>query len=344
MYKRLLFLSLSLVFIACKKQEERKMVRMPTELTTKEYKQSTLVMTLDHPLDSSKNNIYCATFPYAWAEIKKLVKDPIQVNASAKDLYLLNTSKAFERTLPDSSLYTETVIDENHIKVNAKFYKSLHFLAPLTIFEKPMPFQNKKVACFGADGKNHTMFDVCNILYYNNDNDFGISMSVLEEGHEILLFKCPQLKLKTLNEYCDTLLRKSIKNEADINNREMSWRYLIKKEDSLKIPMVDFSLMNTFKSIIGKSVVAVDKTLKIDTARQLVALSLNENGATLTSSAEIVTIDAAIRPNSNYRPKPKKLFFDGPFIIMFRKWDGHKSELRPYFAAYIQNTELMHEK
>lgn len=342
MYKRLLYLSLILVVIACKKQEERKMVSMPTELTTKEYNRSTLVMTLDHPLDSSKNNIYCATFPYAWAEIKKLVKDPVQIDTSAKDLYLLNTSKAFVQTLNDPSLYTEIVIHEHRIKVNAKFYKSLHFLAPLTIFEKPMPFQNKKVACFGADGKSHALYDVCKILYYNNDNDFGISMWVLEQGNEILLFKCPQLKLNTLNEYCDTLLNKTKKWLTEHNKKELAWRYIIEKEDSVKIPMIDFSILNEFKGIQEQSFIAGGDQWRIDTAQQLVALSLNEKGATLTSSSEI-EVSKAVFPLKEI-PKPKKLFFDGPFIIMFRKWDGYKSNLRPYFAAYIQNTELMHEK
>ena len=101
----------------------------------------------------------------------------------------------------------------------------------------------------------------------------------------------------------------------------------------LLVASIVFFATNLFAQ---KNKVAKPKTpkLTIELAWQRTAFILDESGAEIESEAEAAT--EAIEEEYE-KPKPKKMIFDKPFLILLKRTDAKN----PYFGLWITNTELM---
>ncbi len=100
--------------------------------------------------------------------------------------------------------------------------------------------------------------------------------------------------------------------------------------ESLKVPIVDLSLCRKYTELHGRKVIAANSNLNgmpIVLAKQAIQLRLDEKGGSLKSEAVGAFWGAGAR----------NFDFDRPFLLMLLK----RGASRPYFAAWIGNTELL---
>jgi serine protease inhibitor len=123
--------------------------------------------------------------------------------------------------------------------------------------------------------------------------------------------------------------------KKEIKNNKTNWKYYYKEEDQLIIPKFNFNIETNYDSLEGKKFSSQNENYNIERAFQRTAFKLDESGAIIESEAEIeVTVEEI---EEIEKPKPKKLIFDKPFLILLKRTD----EKNPYFGLWTTNTELM---
>ena len=88
-----------------------------------------------------------------------------------------------------------------------------------------------------------------------------------------------------------------------------------------------------FGQLEGKSFVCANVPYNITTAYQRTAFILDESGAEVESE---VVFEAATEAAEEII-KPKRLVFDGPFLVLLKRTDAQ----HPYFTAWMADTTLL---
>ena len=293
------------------------------------FRHTDFVPALESEIDWDKNNVYAASLLMAWDELKKELDSPLKI-INGDILKVMNSSKTWKHVLQKNEYATSVEITDLTIIAKAYFKKSLPFETVLERDDTALLFEGKEVASFGFWGYSN----VSKIIYYNNDNDFALSLFPKDKEHEIRLMKTDFSRYKTMNEAVLSLMNKE-KDFGEKRNKKNYWKYFFNDDDRVRIPVVQFNIENNYQDIQGSIFKSGTKVYFIETAYQRTAFLLNEKGAEVESEAliEAVTEEAMEKE----QPKPKKLYFDKDYLILLKR----KSSKNPYFALLVSNSELM---
>lgn len=314
---------------------EPKIVKLPEEQDLSNFTETQFNLTLEHKIDSKKNNIYCVTMLYAWDEIRIALANKITINKGLEDLTLLNNSKSFFEVLKQNEYTVNTEITEFEINANAEFSKMLPFKIP---FEKDFEilFNEQKIAAFGCYGPGYEFREQMDILYYESDDHFVVQLNPIDKEHSLILYKT-NMTFPSMSAYLTALNNVIELGKQEMKTEENSWKYDFNDDDVLKIPKFSFNLSTNYPSLVGNTFIGDSKNYQITRAWQRTAFHLDEGGAIIESEAAMY---AAVEAMEEEKPTPKKLIFDKPFLILSKRVDAQ----HPYFCMWVANTELMIKK
>ncbi len=301
-----------------------------------DYKNTQFIPTLENEISNDKNSIYCATLLFAWDEIRKEINSPLTISSEYTELNLLNSSTSFSDVLKNNEYESSIEIDENLIIAKAEFSKSLPFDFKLQSYTNKLVFDNQKVTSFGVNGyDDYEKLKTVKIIYYKNDNNFIIKLLPKEREHEIILFKTSE-SFNSIAEMTTEIKKLTEIGISEIKNDKINWKYYINEEDEIIIPKFNFNIETNYTSLEGNNFNAEKQNYIIEKAWQRTAFILNESGAEIVSEAEIeVAVVEEIEEIE--KPKPKKMIFDKPFLILLKRTDSKNQ----YFVLWTTNTELM---
>jgi len=332
--KKTLILTIILTTIwSC--QSDRK---FPELKNLSDYKETEFLPTLENTISKDKNSVYCATLLFAWEEIRKSIKTPLEIDKMYPNLILFNSSKSHVNTLESSEYETSAKIENEKISLSAEFEKSLPFVKELTSFTDKLLFNQTKVASFGIICNEDETYENIEILYYKNDDEFVLKLSLRNTENEIILYKS-KMKFQLMSEIISEINKNIIVGKNEVNNDAYNWKYNLCDKDEVIVPKLSFNIETNFSNLENNSFNSGGQLFNIETVKQRTAFLLDEKGAEIKSKSffEAVAVD---EPMTYEAPRPKKLIFDKPFFLMIRKTDN----INPYLALLIKNTELMMKK
>ncbi|KGO86078.1 hypothetical protein [Flavobacterium suncheonense] len=301
-----------------------------------EYKNTQFIPTLEHKISNDKNSVYCATLLFAWEEIRKQINSPLTISDEYFDLKLLDKSTSFENVLKSNEYLVSGEVDGDSIYARAEFNKSLPFDLKLQSFNKKLTFDGQKVSSFGVYGyDSYEQLQLVKIIYYKNDNNFIIKLLPKDKEHEIILFK-PDQSFNSIAEMTKEIDRLTEIGKTEKKNEKINWKYYYKEEDEVIIPKFNFNIETNYTTLEGNKFNTEKQKFQIERAWQRTAFILDESGAKIESEAEITETTEAVEEEYE-KPKPKKMIFDKPFLILLKRTDSKN----PYFGLWTKNTELM---
>jgi hypothetical protein len=224
-----------------------------------------------------------------------------------------------------------------NIKGKAEFNKSLPFDEKLESYDNKLTFDGKKVASFGISGNDDRAQKAVNVLYYNNDSDFIISLLLKDANHEMILYKTDK-HFKTLSEALEDINKKIKVGNAEKQTEELSWKYTIRDKDEIIIPKLRFNIETNYSTLEGNKFQSQSRPYEIQEIKQETAFILDEKGAEIKSeaSAEVYVLSNE-KIKEEPKRQPKKMIFDKPFFLICKKANSSN----PYLGIRIANTELM---
>lgn len=286
-----------------------------------ELKNTDFSPTLESTFNPKKNSIYGATIPFVWEEIRNEI-GPNLSSFTSNQLNEINESESFKDVLNKNEYKTTLEIEGNLISATAYFRKSLPFEIPFDKFEIPLEFENTKVESFGFFGDHY----YSKLNYYNNEDDFSLSLLPSDSEHEIILIMNKDISTNESNfiSYYTYFLNQK-KNNIEFN-----------EEDKVEIPIIEFNLEKYFNEIIGSQFLSDNELYNIKDFYQRNAFILNEKGAEVESEA-VAAVEALEEMEIIEKPEPKMLIFNKPFVVFLKRKDANN----PYFGVYIANNELL---
>jgi hypothetical protein len=96
--------------------------------------------------------------------------------------------------------------------------------------------------------------------------------------------------------------------------------------DVLLVPVVSFRVAHRFREVEGVRVAGPKGWGPIDLAEEVIAFRLDKGGMELAAQAK-----------ARMKPMPTHYLVDGPFLVYAKRRDAK----RPYFAAWVENAELL---
>jgi len=339
-------------------------VELPPSRPAEDFRVTEVLPHPAGPIVSGRNYVYCATFAIAWEEAcrecggrpLRLAGDPplaTELNRHTFDRQNLSANSYIARAGPGTEAFRKQVREEmarkfpgsrprlldpdrrDHVlEMYAYLLKSLPFSVAFDALPKPLWFRaadhETAVASFGAvdlqddDARGEQIQSQVTILDYVSDNDFILQLAPREPRDEIVLSKVAPAA--TLEEAIAAVRRRI----ADPDPQYTDKRFL--SSESLAVPKLLLCVERQYSEIIDLDILGAD--LFISVAAQVIKFQLNETGALLESEAVIIGDNG----HTPHTPAGKRKFiFDRPFLIYLIERDADQ----PYFAAWIENTELM---
>jgi hypothetical protein len=300
-----------------------------------QFKETNFILTPQSPLPEGRNAIYSPTMLYAWNEIKDLAAGDVHVDSKYTDLALLNYSKSFLNSLHPEEFKTDITMENGLITMTAEFSKSLPFEKMFHNFSGLFQFKGQKVQSFGCNGDDYELMKLVEILHYKNDSDFIVKLIFKDIQHEMLLCMTKE-KPTTLEALFKHIEAKTKAGKGDkvMNPSDYSMNSY---DDELIVPKLSFNIENDYKKLIDNEFLAENEHFRIKKAWQRTAFVLDESGAAAESEALIAADSLGVEEE---KPRPKKLHFNKPFLVMIKRKDSPN----PYFAMWVENTELMQKE
>ena len=303
------------------------------------------------------NAAWCGTLQLAWNDLMEksggeLIFDPeitMATNLNKKDFtkenvseddyyqtYGLQTKKLkekIEKNLKDKFDETSDILDDFQWYDTEKEAGSTYFFYAILkkVFNFEYVFEDlddgifengkyKDVKYFGVTtSTDERVREQIRILYYNNDEDFAVSLKT-KEGEDIIL--CNNPDGKNFKEIYDNINNK---------NKQYSGMRILEDIDDFKMPNLKFDLKETYDEFVGKSFTTENGSAgSINQMVQTIKLELNKKGGKLKSEAAIsADVTSAIE-----EPKtPKHLYLDDSFVMFLVEEDKDT----PYFAVKISD-------
>ena len=329
--KNILYLfSLFITLLSCDEEGTKEEVDIfPEVKKLSEYENTLFVPALEQEFDADNNAVYAVSLLYAWDAIKNIINDPIS-KIDSRELKTMDKSDSYQNVLKSHEYSVKTEVEDEFIKAFAYFKKSLPFEEELNSYDVALSFKGIDVENFGFNGGS----EYSRILFYNDDNDFAISLLPKDDQHEIILLKTKfknKIKLKNVYLQMEKQIEKFTKNKKEKN----SWKYYYNDDDIVRIPKLAFNIETNYSEIEGSFFETKNKRIfQVIQAYQRTAFILNEKGAEVESEAYM---EAKEEGEFLVEAKPKKMVFDNSFVVFLKR----KGSAYPYFALYINNTELM---
>lgn len=275
--------------------------------------------------DSDKNKPPIARFLSESLSTKDDISEDCYVAMAGKrrDDIVAKINEALKAKFGDEApVVKESLQIEDTALAYAYMYKNLKFEKEFEGLDAPIAFESSagttNVAAFGiqkySSGKHKELGKQVEVIEYKDDSEFIIRLKSAGSEDDIILAKVePQ---DTLLETVEAVQKRAGKPRA--------WQ--LGRGDTLQIPKFDFDITRYYDEL--KKVYYL-----IEEAMQRVCFRLDEKGAVLKSEAGIVQA-----PEEHGRPR--HFVFDRPFLLYLKKKDAKY----PYFAMWVENTELMVKK
>lgn len=320
----------SAILFSCK--HDRK---FPVVKKLSEYKSTQFIPTLEHKIFNDKNSVYCATFLFAWNEIRNQIHAPLIISDEYPDLKLLNSSTSFTNVLKNHEFDVRGEVVGELVIARAEFSKSLPFEVKLQSFKNKLIFDGQKVSSFGVDGyDDYERLKIVEIIHYKNDNNFIIKLLPKDKEHEILLFKTEQT-FESIAEVTNEIERLTEIGKSEKKDEKINWKYSYSEEEVVIIPKLKFNIETNYTNLEGNQFSSNNQRFEVKTAWQRTAFILDESGAEIESESKI---EAQTSTGIEYeKPEPKKMIFDKPFFLFLKRTESKN----PYFALWVTNAELM---
>lgn len=300
-----------------------------------EFTKTEFLPTLENNISDNKNAVYCATLPFAWNEILQETGKPTNINKNYNDLILLNNSKSYFDVLNKDEYESSIEIEDETIKANVFFKKSLPFEFKLNSYDKKLIFDKTPVKSFGLSGYDEfEMINSVKIIYYKDDENFIIKLLPKDENHEIILFKTKE-KFTYISEMNQEIEKLTDLADIQKQNNKLYWKFQFREEDKLIIPKINFNIKTNFPKLEGNLFSGFERQYKIESIIQRTAFILDESGAEIESKVEFAL--EAFEEAIENQPKPKNMVFNKPFLLLLKRTDSKN----PYFALWNSNAELM---
>lgn len=330
-------------------------------------KSTAILPTLDSPIQSGKNNIWCSSFQMAWNEMKdNVIREPVLV-ADAQDVCMrLNSAKQGKADLLPESYYaaagkvSDGIIEKIQKDMSVRFPSkdipqfnpndeliAYAYLQIYMKFTKPF-FQNGGPLTFTASSGKQTPIksfwigdasssqreELCQqieVLYCKTENnittEFALDLCKQTDPYQLVV------AITSIGETLESTYNrlqaeiKTFKNHE--NYDELAYFHF---EDILYVPDIFWKIEHSFSELIGKSVMNISASgMPIAAANQMIYFRLDRSGVTLKSEA---MLQNACAP---HRPRPRHFVFDKPFLLYLKKRDAEQ----PFFVMWVDNAELL---
>jgi len=190
-------------------------------------------------------------------------------------------------------------------------------------YSEGMDFGDVKYFGIDEDSKE-ALREQVNILYFNNVNDFAISVNT-KENDEVIFAKGT-----TGENFAQKY--ENIKNSAENYSGDIK----LGDEDTLKIPNLKFYSVNEYEELLRKEFFSNrGTTCEINQAIQTIQFEMNNEGGKLKSEALIEMTEKA----SLMEDTAKILDFDREFVIFVKE----KDKEIPYFALNVSDISKFQE-
>lgn len=297
------------------------MVLMSACRKTRYYSRSQIVPNMLTPVDANKNVAYAASFTLAWNEMRQEVGAPI--NNKAKAVKWMNDSPVSGDILGPKEFKRDVRIKGEEITVLVNFQRELGFDVPMQPLKEAFSFNGKPVKAFGMVDYDPEIVAEAHLAYYRDEDHFVMILDSKDKSSHIIMAKGfnKGAQLHVILQQIQGAIRKGTN---------------IKEYASLKIPVLKFQEEEHFKELEGIEFKAKGKPYKIKTARQKTFFTLEQEGAIIMDSAELV-VDTMAALTEMEVMRPPNLAFDKPFVLMLQK----KKSMFPYFMLKVENEEVM---
>lgn len=337
------------IYMGTNRAEATKMKQLSDDQLTK----TMISPHMEQQIQENANIVYCSTFQLCWNEMKVFMNGDIELSDDLETVTALNKSLSTKDDISENSYVAVAGLIKDHIEdtinnqLEAKFahpelvdfqgcddediiaysylYKNLKFDEEFESLDDPIQFNEGdayvKVNAFGIkdySDKNSEMGKQVDLIDYNNEDDFIIRLKTKVANDEIILAKVQpgSTLLETIESVDKRILNGS--KEALVEN------------DALMIPKFSFKLAHSYSELTDQTIMnQAFSDYRIVKALQDITFVLDERGAVLESRAIMVT--------SKSVEESRHLVFDQPFLL-YMKEAGAKY---PYFAIWVDNTELM---
>lgn len=285
-----------------------------------------MVATMEEEVKLNNNVLYCPTVLLAWQAIQEELGQPFQVGEQYKPLVLLNNSEGHLGALSEEDYEKKLTYGGNSLTAKISFKADLALETPLEDNPNNLYFDNKKVACFGGNGKHDAVVNQVEMLYYSSPEEFAISISPKNKEHELLLYKTPPQDSSTTS--LDSLY-KELLTKIQLGEGKRSWI----EEDELAIPALAFSIEKDYKEFkklpftTGRG-----EDWKVEKIWQKIALTFDKTGALVESEAE-----AVVSTRSAHTIVSRDLFFNENFLLVAKK----KAAQQPYLLVWVSDPAFM---
>ena len=329
----------------------------------RELKQTHVTAFLGAPHAPGKNLVWCATFQIAWdqfgrdGEAIRMRNDPVMATELSAHPFpsealdeasfvavigegprIIDRIKAalrqkFGGAASPSVLPSPSQIAEDDVVAYAYLFKNLAFETPFTKAPDGIAFGPRvgnapsSSRGFGvyADTKDRRkVASQVTVWEYDAPDDFVIELHAQHAGDRVVIARLTPGE--TLRATAEAVLAR-----IDADERHPGLRH----DAVVSIPVLNFDITRSYDEITNIPVTTPDsRVLYFRSAMQNIRFRLDERGAVLKSDAALVGVTSSpvVKPE-----EPRRFICDGPFLILMLR----PGATTPYFAAWIENTELL---
>lgn len=302
---------------------------------------TSIVPVLQSPHAAGQNLIWCATFELAWQEfggpksadggpayvvhlnaktVTKADLDPswyVARGGTVGDGILQAIGREMKEKFPSAKLAEMLppgpYEDEDKLAF-AYLARTLPFAREFARYDGPFTFGGRDVHAFGVwrGGPRQSAAGQAHLLFYESPTRFAVELKTTSDKDRLILSRIP--KKATLLE--------TVREAAGLAQNAKPGK--MEEGDEILVPCLNFDLRKNYKDL--------QKPEWIDQAYQVIRFRLDESGAKLESWAALYS-----KLNGDTPPPPRKIFFDGPFLLTLMKADAKT----PYFAMWIEDPEIL---
>jgi len=330
----------------------------PSLIDSRNLQNTVFTPLLQSEIEPGKNLVYCASFQAAWNEfIDTVIHEPVLVEGDSLPVRMLNKKFGGNNVIPEELFIAAAGFEEAGIieRIRVMFKDKFRLEAPpgnlnpgapgdilvyaylrrefsfkiefenlpgLVLFNNDSPVRAFGIQRFTFDEPHQGLAAQVEIFDFKNDNDFIIRLKSLSLEDELIL-----AKIKPLPTLLETV------NQAFLRISANPYPTGLFEGETVRIPKFDFDISSYFTEFMGRSLLNREFYGRpLNRMIQVVRFKLNEKGALF--SAE--TVRGEDQPLT-LETVPRKLIFNSPFLVLIKK----KKCQQPYFAMWIENTELM---